>query len=169
MAHAIDRLASLRVADVMAKDVHSVGKNQTMGEVAAHWVKSGLSSAPVVDELGHCVGVLTATDFVKRENLLKQSPDVAALQAGENHTSPYRCVPVGEDYVSRHMTDAVQTIHPGESLLHAARVMCAEHIHRLLVVDPEGHPVGVISTMDVVAATVNAVDEMEEEMQRGEN
>lgn len=168
MPHVIDRLASLRVADVMARDVRTVGKNQTMSEVAVAWGDSGLSSAPVVDELGHCVGVVTATDFVKREQRLQQSPEGVELTAEGVDAHPYRCVPITADFVSLHMTDAVQTIHPGESLLQAARIMCVEHIHRLFVVDQQGHPVGVISTMDVVAATVNAVDEMDEEMQRGD-
>ena len=168
MPHVIDRLASLRVADVMARDVQTVGKNQTMSEVAANWVGSGLSSAPVVDELGHCVGVVTATDFVKRESRIQQLPEEGPPLVDDDNAQPYRCFPITDDFVSHHMTDALQTIHPGESLLHAARVMCAEHIHRLFVVDQQGHPVGVISTMDVVAATVNVVDEMNEEAQRGE-
>ena len=169
MPHVIDRLAALRVADVMAREVRTVGKNQTMSEIAADWVENGLSSAPVVDELGHCVGVVSASDFVKRENRIQQSGDGGSATSDEQTGHPYRCAPVADDYVSHHMTDAVQTIHPAESLLQAARVMCAEHIHRLLVVDPQGHPVGVVSTMDVVAATVNVVDEMDEEMQRGES
>jgi predicted transcriptional regulator len=37
--------------------------------------------------------------------------------------------------------------------------MCAEHIHRLLVLDQQERPVGVVSTMDVVAALLNAVEE----------
>ena len=59
------------------------------------------------------------------------------------------------------MSPAVQSIDPDASLLRASRVMCAQHIHRLFVIDEKNHPIGVISTMDVVAAMVNVIDEME--------
>jgi CBS-domain-containing membrane protein len=39
--------------------------------------------------------------------------------------------------------------------------MCEQHLHRLPVVSADGRVVGIISTMDVVAALVNAIDEME--------
>jgi predicted transcriptional regulator len=65
------------------------------------------------------------------------------------------------------MSPAVQAIDPGASLLKAARVMCAEHIHRLLVLNESNRPVGVISTMDIVAALVNVVDESQVGVERG--
>jgi len=171
MPHTIDRLAALRVADVMAKDLLTVSKNQTMSDVAATFARRELSSAPVVDELGHCVGVITASDFVRRESEIQRAVENADSSGGgvvhAEGDQPYRCVPVGNDYVSYHMTEAVQSVDPGASLLKAARVMCAEHIHRLLVIDDKNHPVGVISTMDIIAAMVNVVDEMNAEFERG--
>ena len=170
MPHIIDRLAALRVSDVMAREVVSVGKSQTMSEVAAIFSEQKLSSAPVVDELGHCVGVITASDFVRRQSELQQMPEEgfaadAQLQTDEKGKT-YRCVPLGDDFVSYHMTEAVQAIDPGASLLKAARMMCTQHIHRLLVIDDRSQPVGVVSTMDIVAAAVNVVDEMNQDSQR---
>ena len=161
MSQVIDRLVALRVSDVMASNVQTVSCNQTMAEVAKLFAQHDLSSAPVVDELGHCVGVITATDFVKRENSLQQPSEITAIEA-----EGYRCVSVGVDYVSHHMSEGVQSIDPGASLLMAARMMCAEHIHRLLVIDDSNHPVGVVSTMDIMAAMVNAVDEMKADANR---
>jgi predicted transcriptional regulator len=45
------------------------------------------------------------------------------------------------------------------TLLHAARIMCDQHIHRLIAVDRIGRPEGIVSSLDVVAALVQAVDE----------
>ncbi|MBI2480813.1 MAG: CBS domain-containing protein, partial [Planctomycetia bacterium] len=57
------------------------------------------------------------------------------------------------------MTDAVQSVASNQPLLNAARIMCADHIHHLPVI--EGHRVlGVISTMDVIAAMLNAIEEV---------
>jgi CBS domain-containing protein len=171
MTHVIDQLLALRVSDVMAKNVVSVGMNQTMGEVAKVLQENEMSSAPVVDELGRCVGILTASDFVKREHeLLGRERTVLAgnepsrRDARGNH--PYRLTSSLEDYAEFHMTPAVQSIDPGASLLRAARMMCAQHIHRLLVLNELGQPVGVISTMDIVAALVNVVDQLQSTGQR---
>ena len=161
MSQVIDRLVALRVSDVMASHVQTVGRNQTMSEIAAIFAQHDLSSAPVVDELGHCVGVITASDFVKRENRMQQTSGIDAIDS-----DGFRCVPVGADYVSHHMSEAVQSIDPGASLLIAARMMCAEHIHRLLVIDDSQQPVGVVSTMDIIAAMVNVVDEMNADIDR---
>jgi hypothetical protein len=40
-------------------------------------------------------------------------------------------------------------------------MMSAEHVHHLLVLDECSRPLGVVSTMDVTAAIVNAFDEID--------
>ena len=46
-----------------------------------------------------------------------------------------------------------------DSILSAARQMCGSHIHRLFVIDDEGKPIGVVSTLDLVSAMVLAFEE----------
>ena len=142
MFAAIDRLRTLRVSDVMAKKVIEINPDQSMEAVAASLVANEVSSAPVVDHLGHCVGMLSAMDFVKRHGELTTPPNEAG------------------DRVGQCMTDAVQTIAADATLLAAARVMDATHIHHLPVIRDD-QIVGIVSTMDIVAAVVNAVDELE--------
>jgi CBS domain-containing protein len=166
MPHVIDQLLALRVADAMAKNVVVISANQTMGEVAKVLRDNEVSSAPVVDEAGRCVGILTASDFVKRECEILER-ERTALSGDEpsccpaEGDRPYRLTSSVEDFAEFHMSPAVQAIDPGASLLKAARVMCAEHIHRLLVLNEFNQPAGVISTMDIVAALVNVVDELQ--------
>jgi CBS domain-containing protein len=52
-------------------------------------------------------------------------------------------------------------VQPEQTLLTAARLMCEKHVHRLPVLNLDGKPVGLITSMDVVAALVNAIDERE--------
>ena len=165
MPHIIDRLSVLRVADVMAKDVVTVSEDQTMPEAAQVLHDNEVSSAPVVNDRGHCVGVITATDFVSRERDYSSREEGGRLEEGQGD-QPHRIFSAAEDFVSCHMSPAVQTIDPGASLLKASRIMCAQHIHRLLVIDEDSHAVGIVSTMDIVAALVNVVDEMEVEVDR---
>ncbi len=48
------------------------------------------------------------------------------------------------------MTTPAVTAHAGTSLARAAQLMVARHIHRLVVVDDEDVPIGVISSLDLL-------------------
>jgi CBS domain-containing protein len=157
----IDRLCALRVADVMARNLITVGESQSLAEVACMLAAHDVSSAPVVDALGRCVGVISAWDFVKRHcdesqrgSRCQHSTTLEMLAAG-------RCISQAEDFAGYHMSPAIQTIAAGASLMRAARVMSAEHLHHLFVLDDHERPIGVISTTDVTAALVNAFDELD--------
>ena len=159
----ISRLRSLRVIDVMNRNVVKVSAQQPMSEVAREFLDHDISAAPVVDEFDCCVGVISATDFLQRD-CATDKPVVRPMnrtghgdadgETGNNSAG------IADDIVRFHMTQTVRTIHPQALLLNAAIVMNAEHIHRLPVVDESNHVVGMISTMDVVAAVVNSVDEV---------
>lgn len=143
MNTAIRRLKSLQVFDVMSKGVVEVSADSTMDEVTRMFEEHNISSAPVVNERGDCIGIVSAADFMKRD-------------AGSSEN-----VPASSQWVTRYMTSSVRSITPQDPLLRAARVMCDKHLHRLPVIDHNNEIVGVISTMDVVAALVNAIDEMD--------
>ncbi len=161
MNSAIERLLSLRVADVMAKNVLHVSENDTMEQAAVKMVGRDVSGAPVVNEMQQCVGVLSATDFLRF-----QVCGEAVAASGDHHVlehrspeSPFQINERSVDHVGRHMSAAVQAIAADESLLKAAREMCAAHVHRLPVLDSTGAVIGLISSLDIVAAVVHAVEE----------
>ncbi|HCK41857.1 MAG TPA: hypothetical protein DHW22_09515 [Planctomycetaceae bacterium] len=62
------------------------------------------------------------------------------------------------DYVRNHMSMAVQTIDHECSLLQSARCMCNQHIHRLVVLDHD-RPIGIITSLDLIAAFLATVEE----------
>jgi CBS domain-containing protein len=148
----------------MAKDVVVVSVNETMANAAQRFESNEISSAPVVNEHGHCVGMLSAADFLRRdgpvcdEGKIPAGPvehSVAPGEAGRPLSIIADC-----DTVDSYMAHAVQSVAGETSLLDAARIMGESHIHRLPVLDGDC-VVGVISTMDVVAAILNAFDEMD--------
>lgn len=145
MDSAADRLITLKVKDAMTRHVICVEQDQLLSDAARLFVEKGISGAPVVDRSGTCVGMLSATDYVRREHAMHEScPD----------RTP-------DDRVAREMSLHPHAIRPEQTLLTAARLMCDQHIHRLPVLNSAGHPVGLITSMDVVAALVNAMDERE--------
>jgi CBS domain-containing protein len=145
MDTALDRLMTLKVKDVMTREVVFVAQNQTLVEAARLFVNKGISGAPVVDDDGRCVGMLSASDYVRRER----------------HTQEHPNDPDPGEIVHHQMSMGVRSVQPEQTLLTAARIMCEKHVHRLPVLGPEGKPVGLITSMDVVAAMVNAIDERE--------
>ena len=72
---------------------------------------------------------------------------------------PYHIEEVSTDAVSNHMSTAVQTIWEKAPIMDAARMLCMEHIHRLIVLDESERPAGVLSSLDLVAAMIQAVEE----------
>ena len=157
MTSATQRLGSLKVSDVMAKDVVQVPICQSMPDAAATFTEHAISAAPVIDDQGRCVGILSATDFLRRDGPQEESRwEEHRLVRMENSM---QLVSHRADVTSSYMTCDVQSIAADATLVAAARVMCAEHVHRLPVLDKDGRVVGVISTMDIVASLLNAVDE----------
>jgi CBS domain-containing protein len=168
MPTTLDRLASLRVSDIMTRQVVSVAAHQTMAEAAELFLRHKISGAPVVDEQGRCVGVLSAADFVWRE---REEAEVSAAVSTERRAEttktehPERLDDISYDLVTSHMSPAVQTVHAHTSLIEAARTLCAQHIHRAPVLDAEGKPQGIFTSLDVVAAVVKAAEEAAQKVQ----
>ncbi len=157
MFAAIDRLRTLKVSDVMSRDVIPISANQTMSDAAKTFAEHDIASAPVVDEMGRCVGMLSAADFMKRD--CPHCSDTEPHKLSCDVANDCLSIDLPTDMVNCYMTDAIQTVAADESLLQAARMMSADHIHHLPVL-ARLRPVGVVSTMDVVAALINAVDEI---------
>lgn len=164
MNSAIERLLGLRVVDVMNAPVAVVQENASMAEAAKILAENSVTGAPVVDVQGRCVGMLSTTDFALREarhgstsapSLLNWQQQVV-LGSDE---SPLHVESFHENRVGEHMSLAVQTINETATLINAGRVMCREHIHRLVIVDEESRPVGVVSSLDLVAAMIAAIEE----------
>jgi CBS domain-containing protein len=144
----------------MSENVVSVTANSTMSEAADVLSERHLSGAPVVNEMGHCVGVLSGTDYIHdKASELYEGPHARHVLVQQKPGDVFEVEEIMHDLVRRHMTTAVQTVDQDRSLLGAARCMCNEHIHRLIVLDENETPVGVLSSLDVVAAMVGAFDE----------
>lgn len=165
MMTSLERLMSLRAGDLMSRDVVLVTACQSMGEAAALLREHELRSAPVVDDQGHCVGVLSASDFL-HPGLIGR--DAAAggtgsswkhAPAGGQSPEPFHIEETGGERVSRFMTSALHTVDEDTPLLQVARTLCGAHVHHLIVLDEHRRPQGVISSLDLVAAVTAAIDE----------
>jgi CBS domain-containing protein len=107
---------------------------------AAHLLgKARISGAPVVDAVGRCVGVLSVADFFR-----------GAVNANLELDPT--------DRVGEFMTADPVTVGPGTPIRQLARLMLDAAIHRVIVVDDQGRPIGVVSSTDVLAALAYSAD-----------
>lgn len=147
-------LLQLTAEDLMSRDVMVIPQHMSLKAAAHLLAQAEVSGAPVVDEEGRCVGVLSAADLVHWVDRGKQ----AARRGGASAS----CVccdwqmdgldDVPEDAVSRYMTTNVVATGPETCVGELARWMREAHIHRVVIVDARRRPVGVVSSMDVLAA-----------------
>lgn len=156
MYQMFDRILSLRVNDVMSRGAVTVNASQSMCDVAHLFAKHNLHAAPVVDDSDQCVGIITASDFVRRcdqiDNCDGDPHDVVNREDG------IQLEPRNYDYVNECMSHGVQSVTPSTPLVTAARVMTDAHLHVLPVVE-DNRAVGVVSNLDVVSAMVKAFEE----------
>ena len=151
---------NLHVSDVMQSQVVGIPIHATMAEAASLLCKNDVSGAPVVDEFGRCVGVLSASDFTRRDQDDHASDmlphrDSEFVMCQDQFRGPMQIHYVPEDSVERYMTTSTQTIDAQETLLEAARYMTEGHVSRLIVLDADAKPVGIVSSLDLLASWVS--------------
>ena len=151
-------LLSQCAADIMSHHVVMIPREMSLQGAARMLARASVTGAPVVDATGRCIGVLSATDFMHSVEHDRQTKRA-------NNTSEATCkawqiledVPDSTCTVEELMTKDPVLVIPGTRIGELARMMMDAHIHRLIVVDHvSGRPIGIVSSMDVLAAVARA-------------
>jgi CBS domain-containing protein len=142
---------ALTASDLMSREVEAIPREMSLRAAAHLLSQARVSGAPVVDAEGKCVGVLSATDFVR----WAEDPEhVPAVSPGCVHSAwqmlDYELIPAEE--VSAFMTADPIVVPPHTKIADLAQMMLDAHIHRIIVVDQRQRPIGIVSTTDIVAA-----------------
>jgi CBS domain-containing protein len=143
----------------MTSNPVSVREGASLKEAIALLIDRGISAAPVIDEAGRPVGVLSRSDVLthdREESERGQSPaeyydraDLTTLQ-GEHLKGWFQVENVDRTQVRDLMTPAVFAVAPETPASEVVQEMLALKVHRLFVVDASGVMVGVISALDVL-------------------
>lgn len=154
--------ASLCVADVMQRDLVTVHAGDSLNEVERVLTDAGISGAPVLDDNEQIVGVVSMSDLVARraeggEFAEELDQDVAVrdlddyeLEAEATEVMVFRRPGAGP-CAGDVMTAELAHVPPTACLRDAAQTMVERRIHRLLVVE-RGRVIGLVSTLDLLAA-----------------
>ena len=126
-------------AELMTPNPVSVRDTATVAEAVALLTDKGFSGAPVIDEAGRPIGVLSRADIITH--------DREGARLGISDTRPGTRAPTR---VRDLMTPAVFSVTPQTPASKVIAEMLALHVHRLFVVDNSGVLVGVITALDVL-------------------
>jgi CBS domain-containing protein len=150
-------LLSLTAADLMSPMLLTIPESMSLQGAAHLLAQAQVSGAPVVNSDGRCVGVISAHDFVALA-------DPGARPAKQPEHAECFCKAwqivdgdqLPECAVRNYMTADPVTALPGTLVGALAQTMVDAHIHRVIVLDRLDRPIGVVSSIDVLAAVAQA-------------
>ncbi|MFN0055996.1 MAG: HPP family protein [Planctomycetales bacterium] len=163
------RLGTLTARDIMTERLVVLRETDTIQHAVNLFGDLHISGAPVVNDEGVAVGLLSMSDIIPavaaRVGNSSASPrpqtrddEWAEIRALFNTGDTSQAAGANElvgTWMSRRLISAVEET----SLVELSRLMCDGHWHRLTVVDAQGRLRGIISTMDILAALVAAAEE----------
>ncbi len=149
------------VEDLMAHGVVRVQRDTPFKQIVRTLADHDVTAVPVVDDLGHPVGVVSEADLLRTvagrpdpAGLLPQPPADGLDTASEGATA------------EELMTAPPVCARPEWSVVEAARAMDAHKVKRLPVVDESGVLVGIVSRGDLLRIFLRRDEAIREEIGR---
>lgn len=143
-------LPARTAVEVMSPNPMSLRANATVAEAIAALTDRSFGAAPVIDEAGRPIGVLSQADLLThdREHLthMARHPEPFAMPEG------FGLEDVDPTLVADIMTPAVFAVTRDTPMPEVIDRMLALRVHHLFVVDEGGALIGVISPLDVLRA-----------------
>jgi CBS-domain-containing membrane protein len=152
-------LAADTAADLMAPNPLSISAQVTVKEATTFLTEKGFSAAPVIDDAGRPIGVVSKTDIVvharEKVEYLAAAPDYhedndLTTPSGEALGSGFQVENVDTTLVRDIMTPTVFSVTPDTPAREVVAQILAMKVHRLFVVDRAGVLIGVVSALDVL-------------------
>ena len=146
-------LMSLTAADLMSRNLVLVPQEMSLQGAARLLSRAQVSGAPVVDGSGRCVGVLSTTDFLHwAENGTPKNKPREVNEAVCHSWHIFGTDASPTDSVSRYMTANPVVMVLSATISEVAQMMTGARIHRVIIVDHRGRPIGLVSSTDILAA-----------------
>jgi predicted transcriptional regulator len=146
-----------RVAkDIMNPNVVTVTDTMDLRETAKIFVAEGITGAPVIDELGNLVGVISQSDLVEYELAAERELTVEApfyrrpYDESLDPTLGFQIEELPADTIKDVMTPFLITVEEDTSIREVAARMVKFGIHRLIVVDEDQQIRGIVTSLDVL-------------------
>ena len=147
----------LTAADVMTRDVITVKKETTIRELAELFARHRISSAPVVDDSGAMIGIVTETDLIEQDKSL-HIPTVVTIfdwviylesdKKFEKELKKMTGQTVGDIY-----SDKVVNVSPSTPVSDVADLISSRKINSVPVMDGN-RLVGIVARIDLIRTMI---------------
>ena len=139
--------------DIMTADVITVKLDTPISEVAQTFHEKGISGAPVLDDGGNLIGIITESDLIEQNKKLHIPTVVAlfdaviyleSLKHFEKELKKMSGTKVGDVYTSK-----VVSVETGTQINEIASIMSEKQFHTIPVLE-EGRLAGIVGKDDII-------------------
>lgn len=144
-------LSDLTAGDLMTEPPISLRADASIPEALIFFTTRGYHAAPVINDAGYPVGVISVTDLL-RHDLDRGSHPSHEIERRSGCPIPngFEIEEVDEACVEDVMTNAVFTISTDTKLPTLINQLLHLNVHQLYVVNQSGLLIGVLSTTDII-------------------
>jgi CBS domain-containing protein len=135
------------VRDVMTPDVVTVPESAEFKEVAGLLAAYRVGALPVLNPVGHVVGIISESDLLLKQEYPHAAETARLIEPGRLRGERHRAEGRTAGMI---MNAPAITVAPTTTVTQAARLMHAEGIKHLPVVDVDGGLVGIVSRADLI-------------------
>lgn len=128
----------MKVKELMTRTVLTVKKDLSVRKLVKLLEKNKITGAPVVDDDGKLIGIVSSTDVIRAiDHLIRVHVSIDEQKEDKGMFN----------WVEGVMTSKVITASEDDDVQDVFRLMVERKIHRLPVVK-DGRPIGIISSLD---------------------
>ena len=159
MVSAKKKIGKFTVGDIMHRDVLAVDADWPLDKLAGFLTDNSISGAPVTDEHGELIGVVSLTDLVRHNSMTDKDTDTnnthdVYLYELERHVSNEELRVFHAQYespiqVREIMTPMIFRVSEKDSVKDVAETMLKGNIHRVFVTR-KGKLKGIITALDML-------------------
>ncbi len=146
---------AVTVATIMIAPVATVQADLPLYDLICLLVDLNVSGFPVVDAQGHAIGMVSKSDLIWEDHDWAEARQTVlswGKMAGRKVAQDIELIDernLGSRTVADVMTSGSLSVLPTDSIKTASRLMIANHVHRLSVVDENAVLVGIVTTFDI--------------------
>jgi CBS domain-containing protein len=135
------------VSTIMTAPAVTISERADLRMVAALFIGHMIGALPVVDASGKAVGIVTKGDVLRayyeheEQSAQEVAPEAQACNVVRTQAPSVREV----------MSHVVFALQPEADVTRAAAIMAHEGVHHVVVVNPDGTALGIVSALDVMA------------------
>ncbi len=144
-------LQASTAADLMSDNLISLEKGASVQDAIALMVDRGYTAAPVIDQSGKPLGVITVTDIlIHNRELVRYLKTGDVKSPGRPATAEAKIEVVDRATVGEIMTPAIFTVMEDAPAKVVVETLTSLGVHHLFVSDRQGILIGVISLGDIL-------------------